>query len=170
MATTKQEGAPPSFYAKRIDEHTVEALLPWPPSVNHYWGKEIMLPAEYEISRNIGTDGFYRWLKRNSRAKEYLTQEAKDFRTIVGLLVNVGKCGVGFKASLSMVMRVYPPDRRRRDLSNLYKAVEDALEAAGVFVNDEQIVEHHSKKMVETVKGGAIMVRIQSLVTKAEGK
>ena len=35
--------------------------------------------------------------------------------------------------------QVYRPDRRKRDLDNIRKAVNDALEAAGVMDDDEQI-------------------------------
>ena len=36
-------------------------------------------------------------------------------------------------------MLVFPPDRRRRDIDNLPKAVLDSLEFAGVFENDSQV-------------------------------
>ena len=169
MAAEKQKSTP-NHYAKRISNDEIEMRLPWPPSVNHYWGREIMLPALSSIMSMVGTSGFYRWLKKNSRAKEYLTSEAKTFREHVGWIVHTGRCGMGWKQPVSMSLIVYPPDRRIRDLSNLYKALEDALEHANVFVNDSQVVEHHSAKSDLVMKGGELYVVVKQLPPRKKTK
>jgi len=40
---------------------------------------------------------------------------------------------------LAVFIEVYPPDRRRRDIDNLLKAIIDSLEHGGVFHDDSQI-------------------------------
>ena len=42
-----------------------------------------------------------------------------------------------------MTVELYCPDKRRRDIDNLIKPLLDALEAANVFVNDEQFDSIH---------------------------
>jgi Holliday junction resolvase RusA-like endonuclease len=38
-----------------------------------------------------------------------------------------------------MFVDAYPPDRRRRDLDNILKAILDALQHAGCYADDSQI-------------------------------
>lgn len=53
----------------------------------------------------------------------------------------------------------YPPDRRRRDLSNLWKILEDSLTSAGVWEDDSQIDHEEMDRMPPTLDG-AVRVRI----------
>lgn len=63
---------------------------------------------------------------------------------------------------LEVEVDAYVPDRRRRDIDNIPKALLDSLEHAGVFVNDSQI-----DRLLVTRKGrrpgGAVVVRIAEL-------
>lgn len=55
---------------------------------------------------------------------------------------------------------VYPPDRRKRDLDNLGKALLDALTKARVWADDSQIdVLTFSRKTIH--RGGVVVVRIE---------
>lgn len=62
-----------------------------------------------------------------------------------------------FTGRLQVVIEVYVPDRRKRDLSNIPKAVEDAITKSGkIWVDDEQIddlriVRREIKKPAEVV-------------------
>jgi len=56
----------------------------------------------------------------------------------------------------------FVPDKRRRDLDNLFKALFDALKYANVYVDDDQIVEIHAFKR-EVVKGGRCEIVIEEL-------
>lgn len=40
---------------------------------------------------------------------------------------------------LKVHIEAYPPDKRKRDLDNLFKSLLDALEKSGVFKDDRQI-------------------------------
>ena len=89
--------------------------LPWPPSVNRYW-------------RHVG-----RRVLISRAGREYR-------RAICGLLAGGGgprKPPAGGRIALAM--DAFPPDRRRRDLDNLPKAVQDSLAHAGVYEDDSQI-------------------------------
>jgi crossover junction endodeoxyribonuclease RusA len=89
--------------------------LPWPPSVNRLW-------------RCVG-------------GRVLLSADGRAYRQAVAVAV-LEQHGSGdpLTGRLSMTIRAYPPDRRRRDLDNLLKAILDSLEHAGsVYVNDSQI-------------------------------
>lgn len=89
--------------------------LPYPPSVNHYW--------------------------RHFRGRTVISREGRTFRTNVCALLAGGngprKPPSGGRIALAM--DAFPPDRRRRDLDNIQKAVLDALQHAGVYEDDNQI-------------------------------
>lgn len=89
--------------------------LPYPPSVNHYW--------------------------RHFRGRTVISREGLTFRTNVCALLAGGngprKPPSGGRIALAM--DAFPPDRRRRDLDNIQKAVLDALQHAGVYEDDNQI-------------------------------
>lgn len=93
----------------------IQILLPWPPSVNHYWAS-------------------------NGR-RRYITQRGVDYRREVHSIAikKFGKQFEPLKGRLAVRIEVYPPDRRKRDLDNLLKAPLDALSHAGIYVDDSQI-------------------------------
>ena len=58
-----------------------------------------------------------------------------------------------------MHVEVYPPDRRRRDIDNVQKALLDALEHGRAYRDDSQIVRLAIERR-EPIRGGRTIVRI----------
>lgn len=89
--------------------------LPWPPSVNHYWywsGKRCYIGKK---GRAYNREVYYLSLD----SAYHFTQQDR----------------------LSVVIKAYPPDRRKRDLDNILKCTLDSLEKAHVIPCDSQIDE-----------------------------
>lgn len=88
-------------------------ILPYPPSVNSYWG-----------------------FKGSHR---YLTTKAKIFKQEVLLAFkNTKHKGFG-KERLKVHIVLHAPDKRIRDLDNSIKSLFDAICQAGAFDDDSQI-------------------------------
>jgi crossover junction endodeoxyribonuclease RusA len=110
--------------------------VPFPPSVNTYWG-----------------------FKGSQR---FLTSRAKVFKSAVA--AEFARCGHdGFGESrLAVTIKLYPPDRRVRDIDNVVKSTLDAMCQAGVFVDDGQIDALFVTRE-EIIKWGAAEIFIQVL-------
>jgi len=113
--------------------------LPFPPSINHYWRK-------WNNRMVISRDG------RRFRAEvcELLTQTS----------------GQGNEpprdGRIALCMDAFPPDRRRRDLDNLQKPLLDAMEHAGVYLDDSQIDLLLTRRRARR-EGGQIIVTIEDM-------
>lgn len=89
---------------------TAKFKIPYPPTVNHYWGQK----------------GNYR----------FLTTKARIFRNEVRRIVEQLKLNNNVDVPLSVKCVLFPPDRRKRDADNILKPVLDALEHADLYTND----------------------------------
>jgi crossover junction endodeoxyribonuclease RusA len=114
----------------------IKLTIPFPPSVNTYWGFK----------------GSQRFL--TSRAKVFKSAVAAEF-------MRDGHQGFG-DARLAVTIKLYPPDRRVRDIDNVVKSTLDALCQAGVFTDDGQIDALFVTRE-ELIKWGAAEIFIQSL-------
>ena len=56
----------------------------------------------------------------------------------------------------------FPPDRRIRNLDNLWKALLDTLARVGVYEDDDQIADKRIKRD-RVVPGGKVIVTIQEI-------
>lgn len=86
--------------------------LPLPPSVNTYW--------------------------RNFRGRTVLSASGREYKLLVQEYVathNLPKFG---NARLSASITIFPRDKRKQDIENRLKALNDALQDAGLFDDDEQ--------------------------------
>ena len=64
---------------------------------------------------------------------------------------------------LSVTVWVHPPDRRKRDLANIDKALMDSLVAGGLFNDDSQIDElRFIRQPVDPKKQGWVRVQINT--------
>ena len=87
--------------------------LPWPPSINNYWRRH---GNTYFISikgKKYREDVVYSCF----RYKDHFKDDVK----------------------ISINIDAFPPDKRRRDLDNVLKALLDSLQHAKVFKDDNQI-------------------------------
>ncbi len=110
--------------------------LPYPPSVNHYW-------------RRVG-------------ARTLISRGGRAFRHSVCYILAAKKCKP-IAGPLEVTITVYPPDRRRRDVDNVQKALLDALQHGGAYADDSQIVRLAIEKG-PPVEGGKTIVRIKKAV------
>lgn len=97
--------------------------LPFPPSVNTYWG-----------SRIIGK-GKRAFLQR------YVNDAGKKFRQAVLDEFMVRNIRLKLKGPLACTVDLHPPCKRRRDVDNYCKGLFDSLGAAGLYDDDSQIVD-----------------------------
>lgn len=90
--------------------------LPYPPSVNHYWGQ--------------------------SGKQRFIGKKGKEFRQAVAEVCLDLQVST-LDTRLSVHVAIWPPDNRKRDVDNILKPLLDAMEHAGVYENDSQIDELH---------------------------
>lgn len=112
-------------------------VLPWPPSVNRMW--------------------------RSVRGRNILSKEGRAYRE-AGLEVLQRQAPQCWPADvrLSVSISVYPPDRRRRDLDNMPKAVLDLLTHGSVYGDDSQIDRLEIVRR-ECHPGGRVIVDVRGL-------
>ena len=92
--------------------------LPWPPSVNSYWRH----PTKGALA-----------------GRHLISEEGRHYRKYISDLVFVNRLSFNLTGRLSIHIDAYPPDRRRRDLDNILKALLDALTHARVIEDDSCI-------------------------------
>lgn len=87
--------------------------LPFPPSVNTYW-------------RHVGK-------------RVLVSKKGREYQAAVSALLNRKNIET-HEGDLIVDIRLVPPDRRRRDVDNSLKALLDALQFGGAYLDDSQIV------------------------------
>ncbi len=109
-----------------------ELKLPYPPSGNHYFS-------------------YY-------QGRPVLSKEARTYRHQVRRIAITA----GIKplmGPLAIQVDAFPPDNRRRDIDNCLKSLFDALQHAGAFWDDSQIIVLHAIKH-PPMQGGRVLVAI----------
>lgn len=95
----------------------ISLMLPAPPSVNTYY-------------------------RKNPRGGMFISAKGKQFRKEVVQLCQIA--GIKPMAGrLSLTIRYAPPDKRKRDIDNVIKAIQDSLAHGGCMLDDEQIDDLH---------------------------
>lgn len=126
-----------------------EMLLPFPPSVNHYWRK---VPRGMIVSEE--------GRKYNSRvAMLTLLNGRGDQDYYVRQLAHIGDMPVRVNIS------AYLPDRRKRDLDNLFKVLFDSFTKNKIWEDDSQVYDIRAIKIPKTdaFPHGSVRVEIYSL-------
>jgi crossover junction endodeoxyribonuclease RusA len=92
----------------------------------------------------------------------HLSKEGRQYREVVAGIVCEQVKRKPLKRKLSMCLEAYPPDRRRRDVDNLPKAVLDALGHGGLYLDDSQI-DRLLVERCDIVSGGGLRVVVFEL-------
>lgn len=115
----------------------MKLTLPYPPSVNHYW--------------------------RNFRGRMLISREGRAYRhNVCASLAGNGPRKPPAGGRIALAMDAFPPDRRRRDIDNIQKALLDSLAHAGVYEDDSQI-DLLLTRRCDPVPGGRVEVAITPL-------
>ena len=103
----------------------ISLSLPYPPSVNHYW----------------------RFSARGGKPCWYICSEGQNFRRAVWAELKLRHAAhKAFMSDVKLVAWIHPPDRRKRDLDNVLKAIRDSLQSAGVYAKDSQFSKYHVER------------------------
>lgn len=116
--------------------------LPYPPSMNHMY-------------------------KRNRIGGVYLADKARNYRNSARYLA-LEQLGhyKAMEGHLQIIIDLYPPDARKRDIDNILKVLLDSIMYAGVVQDDSQFRDLHVMFHPKDGKGYAL-VRIAQQVAHA---
>lgn len=113
--------------------HVYTLRLPWPPSINDYYGTT---PA----------------------GGKYIKAKGKLFRaTVIECLKEYMDKRGALTSRLQVWVEAHVPDKRRRDLDNIKKALLDALTHAGVY-QDDCLIDDLRVVRAGVTKGGYVRV------------
>lgn len=124
---------------------TITLNLAYPPSLNSIWRSIVMM------------------LRGKPQVRVLLSEKGREYRRgVINQVRQAGNPTTPTGARLALYLHACPPDRRARDLSNIPKAVEDALTHAGVWA-DDSLIDRLTVQRGPVVKGGSITVHITPL-------
>jgi crossover junction endodeoxyribonuclease RusA len=95
-----------------VSAEMIALTLPYPPSTNHYW--------------------------RHNKGRTHISEAGQAYRLAV-VKATAQRGYTALTGRLAVVVDAFPPDHKRRDLDNAYKALLDSLTHAGLWLDDEQI-------------------------------
>lgn len=96
---------------------------------------------------------------RNFRGRMVISAKGRAYAAEVARII--GKVEP-LSDRLSLVIRAFPPDLRRRDLDGIPKALQDSLTKCGFWLDDEQIDFLHIIRMPKT-KGGKVILTVSPI-------
>lgn len=117
--------------------------LPWPPSVNTYWRHPNKGPLA---------------------GRSLISEEGRNYRRAVEqqmVLLRAARVG---QDRVRVDIEARMPDRRRRDLDNLPKALFDALTHAGFWADDEQVDDYRVWRSPRM--GGEVVLTVTAIPTE----
>ncbi|MDE5878494.1 MAG: RusA family crossover junction endodeoxyribonuclease [Desulfovibrio sp.] len=122
-------------------------VLPFPPSVNHYWRHVVM--------------GKYVRTLISAAGREFKRKVARAVR------IQLGRQPEPIMGNCRLYVALHAPDRRRRDVDNYAKALLDSLTEAGMWADDSQI---QDLRLVwgSVLPGGKAVVTIRQLPAAME--
>ncbi|HEM8304015.1 MULTISPECIES: RusA family crossover junction endodeoxyribonuclease [Providencia] len=122
---------------------SITLILPFPPSVNACW--------------------------RNINGKTLISAKGRAFRANAAAAIyeQLRKRPKAITEHVSVIVKMYPPTKHRRDIDNYLKAPFDALTHAGVWNDDDQ-VKHADITWCEVVKDGRFEIEIRPFNAEVE--
>ena len=111
----------------------VTLVLPWPPSVNHYY-------------RHVGP-------------RVLISKDGRRYREAVAAVARRAGTPM-FEVPVEVALDLHPPDNRRRDADNSLKSCLDALTCAKVYEDDSLIQKLTVTKNAPLPPNGLAVVRI----------
>jgi Holliday junction resolvase RusA-like endonuclease len=112
--------------------YSVKLTLPYPPTVNTYW-------------RRVGP-------------KTLISKRGREYRaSLESLAMTMDRSQWPMTEPLRVAVFLYPPDKRRRDIDNVLKALLDGIGHMGVYQDDSQILRLEVTKM-HSGKGEVVVV------------
>lgn len=140
--------APESF-------QTLQLVLPWPITVNHYYADRVVIPKG--------------WPKSGKRpfVQKYVTERGTDYHENTKILCALPTIQEWAKKNsgrpIAMRVQCFPPDAMRRDLGNLDKCLLDSLQYAGVVRDDYDIWDSRYQRVCLSQPPGRVVVRIKAI-------
>lgn len=121
-----------------MSERECWLVLPYPPSVNHYY-------------RNVSGRTLISAAGRAYRVRVAVEMSLQRPKPIRGPM----------RGRLRLEVEVYPPDRRRRDIDNVLKGLLDALQHGGLYEDDSQVeaISIYRVTGIPLIPGGEVRVR-----------
>jgi crossover junction endodeoxyribonuclease RusA len=120
--------------------------LPWAPSANTYW-RHIILGGKH----------------KKARAHTLLSESGRDYRVAAVAAIRQQRVPVGaLTGRLAIEVTAYPPDRRRRDLDNIWKGMLDSLTHAGVIADDGDF-DRETIERGPVRAGGLLVLKVSEL-------
>ena len=118
----------------------ITLVLPWPPSVNHYWRHVV-------IGHSVRT---------------LISAEGRAYKARVENACREQQAPMQLRQKVAVEIRLEPPDRRKRDIDNSVKAILDSLTSARVWNDDFQVDDLHVYR-AGCVKNGRVTVEIRQI-------
>lgn len=114
--------------------------LPFPPSVNSYYG----LTCQGKAPR------------------KYVKQPGKDYRQKVQEIIQAKDLELRANVALSVTVTLTPPDKRTHDIDNVLKCLFDSLTHANFWQDDSYVRELKMNYALPT-KQGSVLVYVEAL-------
>ena len=115
--------------------------------MNDYFGIELKYPPS---SNN---------LYFNAGKLRVKTKKAKNYEKYAAYMIRGEKASFGSKR-LDVIIRVFPPDHRKRDIANVEKILMDSCVKASLF-NDDSQIDKLTICRCNVVKEGKVIIIVQ---------
>lgn len=103
---------------------------------------------------------------RHAQGAHWLSPKAKAYFAVTRFDLSRQGVAVGVEGRLRVEVMISPPDKRARDLDNVWKVAGDACTRAGVWQDDSQI-DWLVLRRGEPVKGGRVQVSVMVMEESA---